>query len=391
MAITCAPTLRILSAGCSSGEEPYSIAMALLDTCGKQALRQCEVVGVDIDTVVLQKAATGRYTAFSFRGVPDDVRARHFHSDGADWVVNDDVRAMVRFQTHNVLNRSVPPDLGDFDVIFFRNVSIYFDAPTRKAIQENLRAMMREDTVLLTGVSETLANDLGVLHLREDDGLFYFATTPAAGRKAARVPAPEVRVPTGRAPRVRPLPPAAALRTPPVRRTTDGPVPTLDSARTLVQAKAFGPAHHQLTVLLSAQPDDVETQLLMAYVLLNRKDFSQASALVQRVLALHTWSVDALYLLGHIHRWQQQSDAAIDGFKRAVYACAACWPAHYYLGGLYREKGSNELARRSLRAVQQLLGDGAPTGLQYVPIELPSNEMHHLCERQLANFAAPRV
>ena len=175
--------------------------MALLDTYGKQALQLCEVVGVDIDTVVLQKAATGRYTAFSFRGVPDDVRARHFHSDGAGWVVGDDVRAMVRFQTLNVLSRNVPPDLGNFDVIFFRNVSIYFDAPTRKAIQENLRAMMREDAVLLTGVSETLANDLGVLHLREEDGLFYFATTPAAVRKAARVPLPmPVRaplVPTG--------------------------------------------------------------------------------------------------------------------------------------------------------------------------------------------------
>jgi chemotaxis protein methyltransferase CheR len=386
--------IRILSAGCSSGEEPYSIAMALLDARGQQALQQCVVVGVDIDTEVLQKAATGRYTAFSFRGVPDDVRARHFQQDGAAWVVGDAVRAMVHFQTFNVLSRSVPADLGEFDVVLFRNVSIYFDAPTRKTIQENLRSMMRADGILLTGVSETLANDLGVLHLREEDGLFYFSTAaPLApvACKATRVAAPAVAAPPAVAPQARRTPPPAAGRTPAARRAADAPAPTLDSARALVQAKAFDPAHQQLAAFLQAQTDHVEAQLLMAYVLLNRKDYAQAAALAQRVLVDNPWSVDALYLLGHIHRWQQQSDAAIDAFKRALYACATCWPAHYYLGGLFRDKGSNELARRSLRAVQHLLDDGAPTGLQYVPVELPSKEMHHLCERQLANLVAPRV
>lgn len=381
--------LRILSAGCSSGEEPYSIAMALLDALGKQALQQCVVIGVDIDTEVLQKAATGRYTAFSFRGVPDDVRARHFDPQGAAWVVRDDVRAMVRFQTFNVLDRSVPPDLGSFDVVFFRNVSIYFDASTRKTIQENLRSMLCADGILLTGVAETLANDLGVLHLQEENGLFYFSNAAPPVRKAVRAPAPVA--PAAVVPRVLHTPPAAAVRPPTARRAADAPAPNLDSARALVQAKAFNPAHQQLTALLLAQPDDAETLLLLAYVSLNRKEFAQAAHLAQRVLEMHAWSVDALYLLGHIHRWQQQDDAAIEGFKRAVYACATCWPAHYYLGGLYREKGANALAQRSWRAVQKLLDADGPTGLQYVPIELPSKEMHHLCERQLANLATRPV
>lgn len=383
--------LRILSAGCSSGEEPYSIAMALLDVYGKQALQRFTVIGVDIDTDVLKKAAKGRYTAFSFRGVPDDVRARHFQQEGAAWVVGDAVRTMVRFQPFNVLSPSAPPDLGDFDVIFFRNVSIYFDAPTRKTIQENLRALIREDGVLLTGVAETLANDLGVLPLCEENGLFYFSAAAPLVQTAARTLPPSVLAPTGVAPRVRHTQPAAATRLTPARSTADAPTPTLDSARTLVRAQAFDAAQKQLTALLAAQPDHDEALLLMAYVLLNRKEFAQAQALVQRVLAVDTWSVDALYLLGHIHRWQQHSDAAIDGFKRAVYACAACWPAHYYLGGLYREKGAAELARRSFRAVQQWLGGDAPTGLRYVPIELPSKEMHQLCERQLASLVPPRV
>ncbi len=384
--------LRILSAGCSSGEEPYSIAMALLDAHGERAAQQCVVLGVDIDTRVLKKAKEGRYGDFSFRGVPDHLRARYFDRDGAAWVVRDAVRAMVQFEALNLLSPSVPPDLRDFDVIFFRNVSIYFDTPTRQSILENLRTLLRADGVLLTGVTETLANDLGVFHLREEGGLFYFSPRGPGVEKAVHTPSPVASAPASAPPRARAAPPPVqaepgkAIPAKKRDRAAEPSEPTLESARTLVQAKTFEPAHQALALLLQAQPDQVEAQLLMAYVLLNRKDYEQASALVQRILALHEWSVDALYLLGHIHRWQQQRDGAIDGFKRAVYACATCWPAHYYLGALYREQGANELARRSLRAVQQLLANAAPSGLQYVPVELPSKEMHQLCERQLASL-----
>lgn len=376
--------VRILSAGCSSGEEPYSIAMALIDALGDRALRQCVVTGVDIDTDVLKKAATGIYTAFSFRGVPNDMRARHFQQHGAAWAVNDDVRSLVRFQSFNVLNRSAPAELLEFDIVLFRNVSIYFDVPTRKTIQANLSTLMRTDGILLTSAAETLANDLGMLHLREDDGLFYFSVDAPVARKQTRAFAPVKRESTVVEPK--PKQRQAAASQPVTHRQTDAAAPNMESIRAEVQAKAFEPAHQQLTALLLGQPDNVEAMLLMAFVLLNRKDFAEATALALRVLEVHTWSVDALYLLGHIHRWQQQNDAAIDGFKRAVYACPTCWPAHYYLSGLYREKGSVELARRSLRAVQNLVGQGAAAGLKYVPIELPSNEMRHLCERQLANL-----
>lgn len=389
--------LRILSAGCSSGEEPYSIAMALLDAHGERASQQCAVMGVDIDTRVLEKAREGRYGAFSFRAMPQDVLARYFDQDGATWVVRDAVRAMVCFQAFNLLSQNASQDLRDFDVILFRNVSIYFDPPTRQIILENLRTLLRADGVLITGVSETLANDVGVLHLREESGFFYFSPMDPGVEKAVHARTPLISAAASastHASVTRPPVQTAPIVVTPVKqrsRAAEPFAPNLESARELVQSKAFEPAHHALAVLLQAQPDQIEVQLLMAYVLLNRKDYGQAMALVQRILAVHEWSVDALYLLGHIHRWQQQSDGAIDGFKRAVYACPTCWPAHYYLGALYRESGASALARRSLRAVQQLLADGAPSGLQYVPVELPCKEMHQLCERQLANLAPRSV
>ncbi len=381
--------LRILSAGCSSGEEPYSLAMTLLDARGPQAGLDCEIIGVDIDTAVLAKAASAYYTEFSFRGVPDDLRARHFHLQGTGWVLNDVVRSMVRFQAFNVLSAEPLANLRDFDVVLFRNVSIYFDTATRKRIQENFLAMMCADGILLTGLSESLANDLGVLHLLNDEGLFYFSrrAEPAVQKvpPPAAAPSPDGTVPLAR------IRNAPAVVMPHAQQPSSVPgtgMPLGDIQR-LVQGKMFDAAYEGLGALLHQQPEHEEAQLLMAYVLLNRKDYVQAKARVEQVLDEQSWSIDALYLLGHIHRWQGQHGAAIEGFKRAVYACPSCWPAHYYLGGLHRETGNIDLARRALRAVQQLIKDGAPHGLLYVPVELPRQEMHHLCERQLAQLGAP--
>ena len=136
---------------------------------------------------------------------------------------------------------------------------------------------------------------------------------------------------------------------------------------------------------------NTEAQLLKAHALINRKDFSAAEELAQRVLAADTWSIDALLLLGLAAKWRKQSAAAIRHFKQAAYAHHECWPAHYYLADLYRASGEIELARRSYRAAIQLLSGTVPRpmpGIKYVPFGLPVDEVRFLCEHQLAKLPA---
>jgi chemotaxis protein methyltransferase CheR len=391
--------VRILSAGCSSGEEPYTLAMALMDKYGTSVAKLFSFTGGDIDSTVLTKARNARYTDFSFRGVPEEIKQRYFDKDRWGRVLKEQVRSLVSFHELNLLARDFPPALRDFDIIFFRNVSIYFDTPTRKIIQRNLASLMKDDGILVIGTAETLANDLGVLPQVEENGLFYFIKgkppLPAASTPVVRPVFDALTAPLPPASLAIPL--AVPVMPPPVLPRMFSPVSAVPAtdfqlARQLTCDKRYDEALPQLDAVLAEDPGHTAARLLKAYVLINRKDFGAAEALAQRVLAADTWSIDALLLLGLAAKWRNQSDEAIRCFKQAAYTRHECWPAHYYLADLYRHGGEQELARRAYRVVVQLLSGNEPdTGIQHIPLGLPAGEVRFLCEHQLARLPAGKV
>lgn len=397
--------VRILSAGCSSGEEPYSLAMALQDKYGESVARLFAFAGADIDSTVLAKAKQARYTDFSFRGVPADIKSRHFDKDRWGYVLKDKVRQLVSFHELNLLADTIPSTLRDFDIVYFRNVSIYFDAPTRKIIQQNLAKLMKDDGVLVIGTAETLANDLGVLPLVEEDGLFYFikghpplpeSLAPNSAPPLLAAPAwmsPPPYVAAAVLPVLPPAPPGdwslpAVVPTPVVAAPAPMPPPAeLATVRQFVCDKRYDDALPHLDAILTVEPGNAEARLLKAHVSIERKDFATTEELAQRVLAVDAWSIDALLLLGLAAKWQRQEGEAIRCFKQAVYSRHECWPGHYYLADLYRQSGETELARRAYRVVIQLLAGGAAdTGIKYLPLNLPAGEIRFLCEHQLAKL-----
>ncbi len=396
--------VRILSAGCSSGEEPYSLVMALMDKYGERVAQQFEFIGGDIDSAVLEKARLARYTGFSFRGVPNAVRERHFDAHGWGFSVKELVRKQVQFHELNLLDRPGSPALCDFDIVFFRNVSIYFDAATRKAVQHNIAALMKDRAVLITGTAETMANDLGVLQLVEEAGLYYFAkgqpSTPnllaPAHASCTPVAAPVVAtLPTAPDSRRRgngtPFLSVAADQ----RFAVPVPVPvprTLDSIAQLLRDRRYDQALPLLDEVLRLDADHAHALLLKAHALINRKDFATAERLARAVQARDAWSIDALLLLGLAAKWQRQPQAAIRWFKRAAYAHHTCWVAHYYLADLYREADETERSSRAYRVVLQLLGgDATDTGIEVVPFDLPVGEIRFLCTHHLGKLSGARA
>lgn len=394
--------LRILSAGCSSGEEPYSILMALHEKYGESVPGLFSVAGGDIDTQVLAKARAGRYTEFSFRGVSAEIRARYFERERWDYVLKEGLRKQVAFHEFNLLADTYPPALHGFDIIFFRNVSIYFDTHARRAIQQNLGALLKEDGCLVTGSAETLANDLGVLTLVEEDGLFYFAKgnppqavahsaplfdfTPVAAAPAPLWPPAACGTPSGDA-YTAPLFPEAS----PVLAVAVQEAPaTLETANHLVAEKRHDAALAELQRLLCREPGNSAALLLKAHIQLNRKEFAEACQAAEQVLASDPWSIDALVVLGLAAKWREQSAEAVRWFKQAVYARHECWPARYYLAELYRAGGEAEKARREYRGVQQSLSQAATpdTGIRVVPLGLPMAEVRFLCEHQLTRLGS---
>jgi chemotaxis protein methyltransferase CheR len=147
--------LRIWCAAASSGQEPYSIAMILNDMGAALANWKVDIVGTDISPEILERAASGLYTQFEVqRGVPTNLLLTHFERVDDMWRISESIRSMVEYRTFNLLDS--PLVLGKFDVVFCRNVLIYFDEPTKRTVLENIAHMMPPDGVLLLGGAETV-------------------------------------------------------------------------------------------------------------------------------------------------------------------------------------------------------------------------------------------
>ncbi|MGE3301813.1 MAG: protein-glutamate O-methyltransferase CheR [Hyphomonadaceae bacterium] len=150
--------VRIWSAGCAGGQEPYSIAIAVEERRLAGLEGDCEVIANDISTRVIEKARTGAYTQFEVqRGLPIRMLVRHFEKTGDSWLVNDRIRAKVRLHSFNLL--ADPVSFGQFDVIFCRNVLCAFGEEERAATLARLLGALSPQGALILGDGESLEID----------------------------------------------------------------------------------------------------------------------------------------------------------------------------------------------------------------------------------------
>lgn len=143
--------LSIWSAACSTGQEPYSIAMSILDL---QNPPDFSIVATDLSRAVLAKARQGYYTQLEVnRGLPAPMLVRYFQREGADWTISPKLRQKIKFIEHNLM--STPPQGGPFHIVFIRNVLIYFDLETKKAVLRRVANTMAPGGFLFLGAAET--------------------------------------------------------------------------------------------------------------------------------------------------------------------------------------------------------------------------------------------
>jgi chemotaxis protein methyltransferase CheR len=147
-------SLTIWSAACSTGQEPYSLAMLLNEHFPMQARWPIKIVATDLSRPTLERARAGRYRQIEInRGLPAALLVKYFKREGSEYVVSPDLRAMLDFRLVNLIE---PWPLGlRPDLVFMRNVLIYFDVPTKKTILERLRRVIARDGALFLGSAET--------------------------------------------------------------------------------------------------------------------------------------------------------------------------------------------------------------------------------------------
>ncbi|MHB2240743.1 CheR family methyltransferase [Pseudomonas monsensis] len=308
--------LRILSLPCSTGEEPYSIAMALLDAGLKP--HQFKVDGMDVSPLSVDKARRALYGKNSFRGQDLDFRERHFTAEQDGHRVSDAVREQVRLQAGNVLDPTLLASEPPFDFVFCRNLLIYFDQPTQQQVFAVLKRLTHVDGVLFIGPAE--GSLLGRLGMRSIGIPQSFAFS------RHNDPAPEpLSLPTPT-----PLPVRQPLRSPPPPPVR--PRPFASVAPLPVSSKSPNP--------------DAATLLANIAALANEGKSAEARAACEQFLRSHEPVAQVFYWLGLLSDVAGSALEAQSYYRKALYLEPQHPEALMHLAALLQAQGDSAGARR---------------------------------------------
>jgi chemotaxis protein methyltransferase CheR len=178
--------LRILSAGCASGEEAYTLALLIHDSFPHLFTEDVQILGIDAQPALLQRARHRRYSEWSFRQTPPNFRKRHFRQDGGAFVIPLDQATNVRFEERDLLEEDLLFYRHDsFDIIFCRNVVMYFTPEVAAGVIERLGRALRPSGFLFLGAAETLRGISNAFELCQSNDAFYYRPRSDVAFRAA--------------------------------------------------------------------------------------------------------------------------------------------------------------------------------------------------------------
>lgn len=405
--------LRILSAGCASGEEAFSLAMLVRDLPAAVGW-EVEIRAIDVNAAMLAKAARGRYTTWSLRETPPEVLARCFRAEGRELILDADFRSMVTFEERNLID----PDPafwqpGVFDVIFCRNVVMYFTPEIARAVIGRFSRSLAPGGFLFLGYAETLRGLSNDFHLRHTHETFYYQRRegseqpeddrpdhgghlPPSGWEPSlpvAITADDSWVETIRRASERiqsltaPAPPRAG---PAVSAAAAGTVARksiwdLGFAIELMRQERFSEADALLANLPPESAGDADVLLLRAVLLTHGGDLAAAERLCAEVLRLDEMSAGAHYVTALCREDAGDPRGAVDHAQVATYLDPGFAMPRLHLGLLARRAGDHGAARRELEEALGLLQREDPSRLLLFAGGFSREALITLCRSELAS------
>ncbi|HEY0483285.1 MAG TPA: protein-glutamate O-methyltransferase CheR [Kofleriaceae bacterium] len=392
--------LRVLSAGCSSGEEPYTLAMLLRESWPGAAFT---IRAIDLDARAIARARAGRYSRWSLRATTPVFEQRWFRRDGAELVVAPEIRDAVTFERANLLDDAELDGSGRWDVVFCRNVLMYFTEEQAAAVIARFARSLTPGGYLFLGHAETLrgCDDFALCH---SHGAFYYRRLPVLPAVGfALPPAPAQASPQRGAAldtgwihdihaatrRVHDMVDGALDRASGARQA-EAPAAALDlePIRELLARERFDEALDQLDQLRAETAGDREVVMLRALVLTHSGRFAEARVACAALLAVDGASAGASYLLALCC----DSTGDTDGAARMAEAAAVLDPSfampRVHLGLLARRTGAREIASRELTRAIELLEHEAPARLALYGGGFSRQALLGVCRAELAAIGA---
>ena len=434
------PTLRILSIGCAGGEEPYTIAMTLLEHATLLHGWDFAIRGCDINPEALRHARRGVYTNWALRATPPSCRNRYFTATANRHRINDDVRRSIVFDECNALHLYKPEAAGTLDVIFFRNVLIYFSPEAIRAAISSAAHLLAPGGYLFLGPAETLrgvSDDFVLCHTHD---AFYYRRKPAISslipysHRAPALPGSWLSQPAngasnGSAPEAsrihaelpNSLPPESAALSSPVlpldtawmqeiERSTER-VRGLHASRTRSQSPKSSPAHpasasrtaaeamqHLLSLLIAEHyaeilteiatlpadlQNDPDAQLLLALAHLNRREIAHADSVCRALLQRDSMNSSGHYILALCREQLADLPGAVKHDRIAIYLDPSFAMPHLHLALLARRSRDVRTARREFENANLLLARENTSRLTMFGGGFTREALRNLCRREL--------
>jgi chemotaxis protein methyltransferase CheR len=401
-------TLRLLSVGCATGEEPYTLAIL----ARQQALEpsfQVSIAGVDLNRDSLEHARRGVYSTWSLRETPVDVRERWFTPQERSFRLAPELREAVRFHEHNLVRPHAELFAPNtYDVIFCRNVLMYFTPERMAEIVQRLTLALAPGGYLFLGHAETLRGLSQSFHLCHTHGTFYYqrkdalapppelawrpAATPVAGWTAASgaawvddwlqtVERSVDRIKTLSGGRPEPAAPDAMTPATPLAGRRD-----LQEPMALLASERFSEALASLQASSEQDSIDPAVLLLRAALLTHQGELVPAETTCRQLLELDELNAGAHYLLALCFERREQLAVAAEHARTAIYLDAGFAMPHLHLGLMARRRRDLESARRELGQALWLLEREDPARLLLFGGGFTRSALLKLCRSELDNL-----
>jgi len=351
-----AEPIRIWSAGCSTGEEPYSIAMSIMEALPDWRNRDIKIVATDINNQSIKRAREGVYTPWSMRITEQHHQKRYFKRVGESYLIRDEVKRLVEFSHLNLSapeSAAVCAQLRDLDAIFCRNVLIYFSPEPAARLVGSFASALKASGQLFLGHAETLLHRCPDLEIRRQENSFYYVksvlsqTSREKAGQTATDPSHAMHQELSTPPEPQPAPLPLTLSAP--ARETATPAARLEAARQLFDAENFDAAYELLEALSADGPEETAALILKGFILAGKGRFQEALDACSRAIELNDLLPEAYFLKGVVLDANDRLSEAAEEYRKALLLDHDFIMPRYHMGRLHLRLGRVPEAAREIR------------------------------------------
>jgi chemotaxis protein methyltransferase CheR len=387
-------TIKICSAGCSTGQEPYSIGILLHQLIPDIEQWNIAIFGLDINNDALNKARKGVYNSWSFRSVDPEIKTKYFTMVKEEYHLADYIKKMVRFKHCNLVNDSlnqIDVELNSLDLIICRNVFIYFKIQAVNEVVRKFYDLLNPCGFFLSGHAEVAGDAINkfqiktfpesLVYQRPENDLTFIPSVKPQFLLNTNVPIksndnyllepPKVAV-NNLIPEVKPIalnPPLIPTYTPinpvinsPVLPQKPEPLPqkisekqVLEEADKLFKQKSYQLALEKVQELLKVQPNNLQANQLIAQIYANQGQYEQASNYCMQALKINSFAVIPHYILSHIADENGDIQEAKRLLKKIIYLDPNFIPAYFELSYIYQQESDLDRLEKTKEVALNLL------------------------------------